>query len=243
MASCGGIVGRNIEGTVSNCEFDGRVDGYISGGIIATDYKYETINLLQNTEAVATESSKVVYNNIKDGVIYIMDSVEIGRISNNIITKNFLIKFVPTQSMYYNFNTSQNENDSPVIATNKLHGLIVGLSDREFSISASNIATNEQQGSLVVTVEEKVDDNENSSTIKLKYNGTEYTLKPIRSFDYEYFDELNVSMPNDSDDFILLYLIGCENGSFDYWASALNYSKHFIVLGSDLNLESDLEIN
>lgn len=242
LASCGGIVGRNIEGTVSNCEFDGRVDGYISGGIIATDYKYETINSLQNTEAVATESSKVVYNNIKDGVIYIMDSVEIGRISNNIITKNFLIKFVPTQSMYYNFNTSQNENDSPVIATNKLHGLIIGLSDREFSITTSDILIN-GQGSLIVTVEEKVDDNENSSTIKLKYNGTEYTLKPIRSFDYEYFDELNVSMPNDSDDFILLYLIGCENGSFDYWASALNYSKHFIVLGSDLNLESDLEIN
>ena len=43
LTTAGGIVGRNIEGSVYDCTVAGTIEAFFAGGVAGTDYTYKTI--------------------------------------------------------------------------------------------------------------------------------------------------------------------------------------------------------
>ena len=55
FSTAGGIVGRNIEGSVYNCSVAGTLDAYFVGGIAGTDYSYKTVEGIDSGVGSATK--------------------------------------------------------------------------------------------------------------------------------------------------------------------------------------------
>ena len=56
----GGIVGRNIYGTVANSHFDGGIVSYFAGGIIGSNYNAATLKQRIAGSGALSESNKAI---------------------------------------------------------------------------------------------------------------------------------------------------------------------------------------
>lgn len=210
LSTAGGIVGRNIAGYMHNCIMYGDVDAEFSGGLVGSDYSYDLI-LNQNRYATPTTSSRIVYTyTLNSGVInYQGVSSSNERYNNNVISKEYLDNFIAKASTYYVFNSNYGNEDNNLIIPKRVYGLFIGLTDNNFGISLELSSKD-----IKVNLGE-----ENVKTYEVTISGNTYNITA---------QNLVISGYNTK----LLYFVGYQGSSYDYWTTTLGLSNKFVILSS-----------
>ena len=234
LATAGGIVGRNIEGSIYYCSIYGNLDAYFVGGIVGTDYSYSTIIQQETGHGTATLNSRRVYSNIQNKVkydgscVFNYDNTKLYK--GNVITNEFLTRFMAKKNKYYTFNTSYIDNPVNNLATTTaVFGLVVGLTNNCYNISVicGDKSVNYSNNGLVVDLASG--EQSQRAEYTLKYNDIDYIVKPIANIIAPDFD-FGVTFPGNSTEVLFLYLIAFDNASYEFWSSTLGYTQQYIAM-------------
>lgn len=221
QSTVGGIVGRNIEGSVYNCVVSSNIGGqYIVGGVIGTDYNYDTIIDVNRQYGSATEQTKIVYyNTIRNKVKY-TNITELSAFAGNKLSHKFIISYATNQKQYYSINSRWvvNNNEEKMLDCNAVFGLAIGMTYEGNDKYIYNITYNNRQ------LEMSYGDTHANDKYNAIYGAATYPVSPIiapiQAQDISY---------NNGTDTLLAYIIGY-HGAYDYWTSSLGYGDQYIVL-------------
>ncbi len=235
--SVGGIVGRNVNGTVANSHFDGELFAYITGGIIASDYNAEIFSANSSGGGSLTIECKSNLNSIlpETRVAYGIDHLSNVSLSGK--TLNFMIN---NSNRFYSYHTEgETPSLSDVTIKNKVLGMVVGLSCDQYII---NVVDNK----MMINVEKtKITFNaETSAGIAERKLNDAATTDDDAGFIFLLKEGLtvdkNVTAMVESDNTIdledvstqnglvyVMYVVGSTVNSFDSW---LSYSKEYVII-------------
>ncbi len=232
MSTVGGIVGRNIEGSIISCSVSSNLDGYFVGGIAGTDYNYDTIIAVNLQYGSATTQTKAVYNTIKNRVTYtgLSDYGDaLSGYKNNVLTYKFISTFASKVNSYYSINSDYiTGSDENMINCSKVFGLIIGLTSVDYITQTEDagktfkdVAVTYENKNLTVTLSA-------GSTSEVKeYEAKDgktsvYKITPIQNVEIK-----DISYAND-DNTIIAYIIA-HKGTYEYWTTSSGYTDHYIA--------------
>jgi len=239
LSTAGGIVGQNIEGSVYNCSVSGSLRAYFMGGIIGTDYTYNTIIKQETGNGTATPITTKVYNNIKNPINYInciTDYNEDMKFKSNIITNEFINNII--KNPHHIFNPAHINNPANhLITANVVFGLVVGLTDGQYSaLTASEDAVNclvkYSKAGLDISLVNNKEPDDARKEYELRYNNKTFISKPISNIVAPNLD-LGLAYPDESSYVLFLYLIAYDNASYNSWSSTLGYSNQHIAISNE----------
>ncbi len=234
LATVGGIVGRNIEGSVYNCTTTGLLDGYFVGGTVGTDYNYQTIIQQKNAGfGVATQTSRRVYENVKSGVKY---TSNLGgyddnyKLKNNVLSHKFIQSYINRSGRYYSFNTQYNGSDNnSLVVTSAVFGLTLGLTDGDYYVEVAEYSN--YVNKLTVSLKSG-EFTENRKEYELIHaSAGKFAVKPLYLVAAP---KLNTSSVMSGS---IIYIVGYDNASYDFWSASLGYTDQFIVIVKQLPTE------
>ena len=127
----GGIIGRNIYGVVTDSISDAKIIGYYTGGIVGSNYKYQTLQKVSSSSGAVTEDCRKNAKLIPTSqVIYKANesATPVVNFKNTGLTINSLSYFVQNTNKFHT--VSQNEGTfSKAVVYNRVLGLCIGLTD------------------------------------------------------------------------------------------------------------------
>ena len=209
-----GIIGRNINGYIADSIFDGNLVGYITGGIIGSNYDRNTlISRLNGAGAIDNESREAIP---EDSLNYLNNGIVLDKISNVSITDRTLTYWLENSKYFYSYNIDQASFDEAIRASRVL-GLLIGLSNSDNNIykieydDENLIFNGEESNSFIGVV--------NTATL---YNNVEYDIP------YSNILELNETYENS----YVTYILGATVATFDAW-NGDTYSNSRVVFTSE----------
>lgn len=215
-----GAVGRNLNGYISNITVDGKLSGYFVGGIVGADY---------NTTTFANRSyygGSGAIRLTEDDLIKMASStfdVKFKNFSNLSLTKSLVDNFILDLSSYYTIKQS-GENESR-LTPRKVFGLIVGLTDSNKTY-ATNYGYDAQNKKFVVNGAFNINGIgcvQDSAIIESK-TATFGLMNIVGNYD----------LPKDcKTDYAILYLVGAQVSSFDFWMYNLGYSSEVFAISKN----------
>ena len=235
----GGVVGRNIQGTVNNVVFDGELNAYFTGGIVGVSYTDDMlINATTGSGTIAAEckvnntvlipQTTVKYQEQVDGVL-----VAINNYENVAITKSTMEYFVNISKNFYSYQAPKEGEELTLSSlTNKIRvlGLVVGLSYEEKGIKEVVMTTDAGNYSINMTGEIVTFNSTEATNSMFVDNKEEVVLRD------ETDDALDIKL--EMEDFVrllisegkdyILYLVGANVTTFDSWYNT--YSDQYIVV-------------
>lgn len=241
--SVGGIVGRNVYGTVANAFFNGEISAYFTGGIVAVDYD-DKIFL---SAAAGNGAINVLCKNNdnlvpKNKIEYCENDTPISHYSNVALSISTLQFFVDNSNRFYSYQYNSdfkydeagNENNlSKVIVKSKVLGLVVALS---YENSIMN-----KQGAYKYKIEKGEQEvifnttkNAFSSSVELEVTQNHVLLKKdeTNTNDDVKMNFTNVNVWNGEGLTItenhVMFIVGCaEVNSFD---TMKDYSQEYVLI-------------
>ncbi len=226
LSTAGGIVGRNISGYIQNCGMYGDVDAEFVGGIAGVDYSYQLMSN-QNRYATPTSSSRIVYTTTLNNGYITYNGVNLDggtgvaeRYYDNIVGKSYIDRFIAKASNYYDFNINYGDEDNNLIIAKRVYGLFIGITDNAFGIDVTL-----SNGNIKVTLGA-----ENTTIYDVELYGNDYEISAIKNIIINGYNTQ------------LLYLIGYQGTTYDYWTSTLGYSNKLVLLsGRELDVATPAE--
>ncbi len=143
--TAGGIVARNVYGTIANCHFDGEINAYYTGGIVGANYSSKILREASIGNG-AIDSDCKIYSNLFPSaqVKYYEQAKEIKNFSDVSISLEAFNKMLENSSRYYSYeNPAKGEADylGEITVEGKVLGIVAGLSYEEFDEFGKNLAT------------------------------------------------------------------------------------------------------
>lgn len=215
-----GAVGRNLNGYISNITVDGKFSGYFVGGVVGADY---------NTTTFANRSyygSSGAIKITEDDLIKMASStydVEFKNFSNLSLTKSCVDNFILDLNSYYTIKQS-GENEVG-LTPRKVFGLVVGLTDSNKTY-ATNYGYDAQSKKFVVNGAFDI------NAIGCVQDSTIIESKTVT------FGLMNIvgnyDLPADcKTNYAILYLVGTQVSSFDFWMYNLGYSSEVFAISNN----------
>lgn len=142
LAVVGGVVARNVNGTIADSISTGAVYGYLAGGICGTDYSAQTFTGLISEGAVTTATNKGImaeFNNYSTISSQIgsasIQNISIQTLKTWYLTEKEVLTAIgkPISAIYgYNYNS---QADGVTLKFGKMLGAIVGKMDRNYTLT------------------------------------------------------------------------------------------------------------
>jgi len=232
----GGIIGRNVFGSVVNACFDGELSAYYTGGIVGANYSNRI--LINSTTGAGTISAECRQNGYlipQNQIVYKKDNVAISNFSGVSLTRKSLDYMINSYSKYYSYkNTTVAIPDlEDITVENRVLGLIVGLSyDNEASTLISSIVGKDASGKYNINVTDELvvfnaepSDKINMETIEdvLLFEDAEV---PTNNVEFDFVD-VNLINLGGSKHYVL-YLVGAKSTSFDSWS--MEYTNQYVLI-------------
>ncbi len=208
-----GVIGRNLNGSIQNVQFDGDLLGYITGGIIGSNYDYNTfISRTSGAGAIETDCKVALPG---DNLSYTDDNQTIDRISNVSLSINSVNYWLNNMRYFYTYTNDQNSFDEAVRASRVL-GLLVGLSNAEnsnyrVSLNSNYLKFEGSQNDTYIGLVERA----------LLFNGNE-------EYDIPYSNVIDLD-PTEYENTYVTYILGAVVSQFDAW-NRETYSTARLVL-------------
>ena len=144
----GGIVGRNIYGTVTDSTFTGKIVAYFTGGIIGAEYQTSSLNkVVSGSGAIYDESRLAVLPDSNIAYKATSSSEAIQHLTNTAISVETLAYWLNNLNKFYSIRNIECEDISEdgVIVYNKVLGLCVGVTDKYNASLIYNYGLDTQQ--------------------------------------------------------------------------------------------------
>lgn len=214
-----GTVGRNVFGTISNCEYNGELFGYFTGGIVGADYN-EVILLTASVGSGALSGECKLNKNLIpfQSVQYVKDGTEIKHLRNVSISRGAFNYMVENSKKYYSYRKVDGGAGSleAIMVKGRVLGLVAGLSCKDVILKDGN--------------EMMINIGENTVT----FNGGKETMEPKTEtitlqpdlgveFAFENINTFNAGLGANR----LMFVVGSKVTSFDSWSS---YSDEYFLV-------------
>ena len=231
LATVGGIAGRNSNGTIAGCKNLAGVFGLYAGGIVGTDYSYETMIIGSNASGSITEASKYALPKTKTNYtmigLTVFDEQTASYVSlstasyQGIAISNldawylsqtaFMEKLELDMSAFYSVLKIGDIVDTK-IKTSRVLGAIVGLTDKNIT---SELNTNlEIKHISNLFVNEIVNNNKLYSNF-VKFEHPTEGAKEYTELQNYLYNATNVNH---------YYFVAVVNASYDFWNMNSGYS-------------------
>ena len=232
----GGIVGRNVYGTICDVEFDGELFAYFTGGILAADYDYDIIFNVNTGSGALSDECKSNANLIPTGHVKYLDINEIKHLQNVSLSSKALQYMLDNSSKFYTYKNDSalnNGNLEVITVKGKVLGMVVGLSYKEYAMTTNDGITQAEQFNINYTdsiIDGKIDSKitfNSSSKLGVEYGVEEKELALQEGVNFKFknynFIEMDLATVK------LMYIIGSTVTSFDTWSS---YSDEYLLFGN-----------
>ena len=212
-----GIIGRNVNGYINNSIYNGNLLGFITGGIIGSNYDKETIiNRTSGAGAIELNSQIAVPEN---SLIYTNNGIEISeKIYNVSISVNSLYYWLDNMNNFYTYINNQTSFNDAIRASRVL-GLLIGLSNNDnnvfkISLKESYLTFNGDNNDTLMGIIDSA----------LLYTGNEEYDIP-----YSNIIQLDDELFNCT---YITYILGAKVSTFDAW-NRESYSNSRLVFTSE----------
>lgn len=145
-----GIIGRNINGVVTNATFNGKLLSQYTGGIIGSNYKSKTLKTISSGAGALSDTCKTIQKLLPiNEVVYKNAETPIINLSNTSISQQTWVYFMENLAKFYSNKAlvGGEDNFAQSLTYKKVLGLCVGLTDNENYV-VSNYGLN-KNGDLV----------------------------------------------------------------------------------------------
>jgi len=217
----GGVVGRNVYGTIANSTFDGEIFAYLTGGILGADYT-DIILLKSSVGSGAINADARTNKNLipTKPVEYFENNTKIENFSCVALSRETLNYMIENSTKFYSYRKEENPADlSAITIKSRVLGLVVGL-----SYQSSIMNKNGQDFMIELTIDEIIFNGEKENVdFNSTLNDVGLNEDSSVTFDFENVNTLNCSIGRS----YVMYILGSQVASFDAWAS---YSNEYILV-------------
>lgn len=235
LAVVGGVVARNVNGTIADSISTGAVYGYLAGGVCGTDYSNKTMIGLANDGAITTTTNKGIattsnnYSTINSQIGGAsIQNISVEDLKNWYLNEKAVLVAIgkPLSSIYsYNYNGSAQD---VALKSSKMLGAVVGKIDTNFTLTVAD-------NNLTLTIARSEKFNLGDSFDKNKgigFDKTNLNLYSNNNFDNENYNKLQDIISNNLDKTIDYFYICAvsDDTSGDIFNSNTGYSKDSCVI-------------
>ncbi len=240
--TAGGIVARNVYGTISNCHFDGEINAYHTGGIVGANYSSKILRQA-TTGNGAIDSDCKTYTNLfpTKHVNYTNGGKLIENFSDTSISLSVFNKMLENSSKYYSYeNKIDPKSLSDITIEGKVLGVVAGLAFDEFDSLGNNLATvvkKDENTFKILLADDKlifnkteIDENTSWSIEFSSFPNENVLLKSATEPENEVkwtFENVNILNLNIVPSRVM-YLVGAKSTSLNSWT--MKYSEEFILV-------------
>lgn len=230
----GGIVGRDFEGCVSNCTFDGKLLAYITGGIIGGDYSAEYLSNHQSNPGALTQVCKEQLISYGATTTLKLSQDKTNDIKQNKVGVNALMYWFENRDLFYFYDEPINDQTPVQPSRRRVLGMIVGVTiNYEDPAHINKYVLTYNDG---LEVSKDVNDNRKNIYDILVDNGVEAgTEDDLLLFEGEDNKKQVYVIDNNPSEFTfdkayVMYITGAYANSVDGWMGDA-YTEEMIVFG------------
>lgn len=232
----GGIVGRDINGTVNDVYFNGKLKAYFTGGVVGVSYDYNMFVEASSGAGTLGAYCKTNAANLipSDYVTYKDDEGNIDNYQNIKFSKETFDDIILSTKEYYSYKASvSNLTFREITHKGRVLGLIVGLghetvgTDVSITLDGADVILNKPLASAIGTTAELCEKDESTGEkigiLLQDINGVQvrYIFKNVRVYQYAVSGDTEPNVAK------VVYLTGAEVSTFDSWYEG--YSDDFII--------------
>lgn len=240
LAVVGGVVARNINGTISDSISSGAVYGYLAGGICGTDYSGETMTQLANEGAVTTSTNRGIatksinYSTINSQIgTASMQGISIKDLKSWYLKEKEVLIAIgkPLHTIYsYGYNSSAQD---VTLKSSKMLAAVVGKIDSNYTLTVTgDIITLSRSKDFKINVS----DFDGDTGIKFD----DLSLYSNNNLEYGRYNKLQSIISKNKDKTIdYFFICAVSNESGDIFNSNTGYSKDtcVVVFTNDLKID------
>lgn len=224
----GGIVGRNVNGVLSDVTFEGYLEFNYTGLIIGADYSKDTLTLLTSGSNSLMDECRINTSLIPTQDVKYKNLGEDQGSMNMKVSKETLISAVNNSNKFYSY--IENNKLSSSIVANKVLGLCVGLIDDGNFVDNYTFDANQNQ--FIFNVQkDKVVQNNNYVLVTLRVDKDK--LITSSHTEVNSFGVLaNVLRGVDVSGINLMYIVGGRVSTIDAWTGG-KYTENILIISKE----------